>query len=397
MKRRVYQKTLVTLIAFCCMCSACTGEPSPEHSSEKTDTEITTSLDDEEDEDNTSSESIKDGEPTITEKPESEPEIVSTPSDPQQDEITSPARLGAGNITNGGFATGDDKYVYYVTHGSSDRRSIVRENRSTHETDFIYTTVPKDNPVIDCLNLADGKLIFRENQSEAGTYAIYSLDLNGTTDYEVLADADIANVTLYGGRLYFSKDGSLVSTDLSGKDEKTLFTSEHSSITAKVAFSIANDTIYFSDPANFATGGMFFGKLYSMDLDGNNQTEIPAGVEVCNDDIFFTDGKALYFFGNTESDGSGYYTCNLDGTGLDMTAKAAPTAKNICGKYEVVCDAHEMYVDKDGRGHELMHNEEMASAKIVLVGDDIYYLGKEGNKTVTKRIAISGANETLLG
>ena len=30
-------------------------------------------------------------------------------------------------------------------------------------------------------------------------------------------------------------------------------------------------------------------------FDGNNKTEIPADVEACNEDIFFTDGKALFF------------------------------------------------------------------------------------------------------
>ena len=59
--------------------------------------------------------------------------------------------------------------------------------------------------------------------------------------------------------------------------------------------------------------------------------------------------------------------------------------------------SHEVYVDKDGNGAELLFNEDMDSAGIVLIGDDIYFLGKEDGKTVTKRISISGANETVLG
>ena len=80
-----------------------------------------------------------------------------------------------------------------------------------------------------------------------------------------------------------------------------------------------------------------------------------------------------------------------------MAAKAAPTARNTSGKLTVTCDSHEVYVDKDGTGSQLLFNEEMASANIVLVGDDIYFLGNENGKTVTKRISTSGANETVLG
>lgn len=400
MKRNAYNTTLLALVAFCCLCSACTGDPSQATNSETETTEASITIEDEDEiitpdfSDESSGDILPSVEPTTSDADVLPSDVV--PSDPLQDPVTASVKLGSGNLANGGFATGDEKYVYFVSHGSSDRLSIFREDRATGEKTQIYQTVPKENVILDSLNLSGNTLIFRENQSESGTFAIYSLDLS-SMEPSLIADADISNVTVYNGNLFYSKDGSLVRSDLDGKNEKALFTSEHSATTAKIAFSIADDKIYFADPENFANGGMFFGKIYSMDLDGNNKTEIPADVEACNEDIFFTDGKVLFFFGNTESDGSGFYTCNVDGSGLDMAAKAAPTARNICGKNTVTCDSHEVYVDKDGNGAELLFNEDMDSAGIVLIGDDIYFLGKEDGKTVTKRISISGANETVLG
>lgn len=400
MKRNAYNTTLLALVAFCCLCSACTGDPSPATNSERETTEASITLPDDDEViiSNTADESDNNVVQSEEDLPSSEmdPQVDVTPSDPLNNTITSPASIGSGNIANGGFATADDRYVYYVGHTSSERLSIYSEDRTTGQKSQLYQTVPKDNPQLDCLNISGKNLIFRENQSESKTFAIYSLDL-ATMEPSLIDDADIANVTVYGDSIFYSKDGKLVSCDFNGENAKTLVEFDHSAMTAKVAFSIANNKIYYADQENFANGGMYFGKIYSIDLDGSNKTEINADVDACNDDIFYTDGKALFFFGNTESDGSGYYTCNVDGSGLDMAAKAAPTARNTSGKLTVTCDSHEVYVDKDGTGSQLLFNEEMASANIVLIGDDIYFLGKEDDKTVTKRISISGENETVLG
>ena len=402
MKRNAYNTTLLALVAFCCLCSACTGDPSPATESEKETTEASITIEDEDDiiSESSSDESDNNALPSVEDPTDAmiDPAVDVTPSDadPLQNPMTDPSKLGSGNIANGGFATADEKYVYFVAHTSSERYSIYREDKATGEKTQVYQTVPKDSPSIDCLNVVDNTLIFRENQSESRTYAIYSLDLS-TMEPSMIDDADIANVTVSGKSIFYSKNGTLVSCDLHGENAKTLVEFDHSAMTAKVAFTIANDKIYYADQKNFANGGMYFGKIFSMDLDGNNKTELSADVDACNDEIFFTDGKALFFYGNTESDGSGYYTCNLDGSGLEMTAKAVPTSVNVCGKCKVVCDSHEVYVDKDGTGSQLLFNEDMESSNIVLIGDDIYFLGKEDGKTVTKRISISGANETVLG
>ncbi|MBO4650610.1 MAG: hypothetical protein J5653_05400, partial [Clostridiales bacterium] len=177
MKRNAYNTTLLALVAFCCLCSACTGDPSPATESEKETTEASITIEDEDDiiSESSSDESDNNALPSVEDPTDAmiDPAVDVTPSDadPLQNPMTDPSKLGSGNIANGGFATADEKYVYFVAHTSSERYSIYREDKATGEKTQVYQTVPKDSPSIDCMNVVDNTLIFRENQSESRTYA----------------------------------------------------------------------------------------------------------------------------------------------------------------------------------------------------------------------------------
>ena len=448
MKKIEYRKSLVMLVALACLCSAC-GEDN-ESTKGKTgkvgDAEITDAVDDSDDEDNgsdeendnenaTSSNIDADYQDNAVDDIQAGPstdhvtEDVDTtddsqgPADPDADPsgngnngssgngnntnpsgntgvpATQPEYLGAANLANGGFATGDGKYNYYVVHPEEGCLAIIRETRATGDRLEIYRSIIKPAPVLDSLILVGDTLYFREDALDGEVFGIQKMDLT-TKETECIADGAITGMTAYGDSLYFCKENKIVRCSLDGNDERVLFESKHSAMTAKVAFCVTDGKIYFSDPANFATGGMFFGKLYSMDLEGKNHTEIPADVEACNDEIFFSDGERLYFFGNTDSDGSGYYSCKIDGSDLQMTAKAAPTSRNISEDVDVVATADEMYVDTTGNGHELLYTGTIRMGKIVIVGEEIYFMGPDDTNradTVTKRIKINGADEMVLG
>ncbi|MBO4687448.1 MAG: DUF5050 domain-containing protein [Clostridiales bacterium] len=431
MKKIEYRKSLVMLVALACLCSACGEDNETKGKNGKaSDSKITASLDEsddsgeEEKEDGNSEETAtsatRETKPTtdhvteviddtdasqepVEEDPSDGKKKDSDDSDPKTDPstvpVTQPSYLGAANLANGGFATGNGTYNYFIVHPEDGILAIVQETRATGSKLEMYRTTYKPGVVLDSLILAGDYLYFREDALDGEIFGIRRMDLN-TGEVECISDGAISGVTVCGDSLYFCRDSAIVKCDLDGYNERVLFEAKHSAMTAKVAFCIADGKIYFSDPTNFATGGMFFGKLYSMDLDGKNHTEIPVEAEACNEEIFFSDGERIYFFGNTDSDGTGYYSCKVDGSELEMTAKAAPTSRNISEDVDVVATSDELYVDKYGNGHELLYTGNIRMGKIVIVGDEIYFMGPDDSgrsSNVTKRIKIDGSDETVLG
>ncbi|MBR5975015.1 MAG: DUF5050 domain-containing protein [Clostridiales bacterium] len=443
MKKIEYRKSLVMLVALACLCTAC-GEDNETTKGKKdkaADADISVTVEDSDDGEEGSGEDDNgestDGEngggaagngatsgsddpasdpstdhvteviddPDAQEDP-SDPSAKKDPSDNQSDPsgsatvpATEPSYLGAGNLANGGFATGDGKCNYYVIHPEDGVLAIVKETRATGSRVEIYRTSYKPGVVLDSLTLSGDALYFRENALDGEIFGIQKMDLS-SGELECVTDGEISGITVCGDSLYFCRGSALVKCDLDGFNERVLFESNHSAMTAKVAFCISGGRIYFADPANFATGGMFFGRLCSMDLDGKDHAEIPAEVDACNDEIFFSDGERLFFYGNTDSDGSGYYSCKLDGSDLQLTAKASPTSRNISEDVDVVATPDELYVDKDGNGHELLYNGNIRMGRIVIVGDEIYFMGPDDTNrstNVTKRIKIDGSDEAVLG
>ena len=138
-----------------------------------------------------------------------------------------------------------------------------------------------------------------------------------------------------------------------------------------------------------------------MDLDGSNQTKISVKADVCNNGVFMTDGDSLYFFGNSESEGIGLYSCRLDGSELTAMDKDMPRSMNfISGKY-FMATGDELYMKKDASGYQLIDNADYRWAKICIVGDDIYYISQDPRDPdalpVMHRLPINGGGAEELG
>lgn len=380
MKQNAYTKLIVTMIAISCLCCACTRGPAEAQDLESEVIESST-LDDE---DNlskiTTEESVSDTETWLSESSEETDAIVS--SDDAQDPATplTPSsdngKLGAANVSNGAFATGDGKYAYYTTQPSADRAAIVQEDRTTGTSGQVYLTVPKTNPAIDYLCVSGDNLFFRESLEDRESYDIVKVNLIDG-NFEVIASGEIDSLSLFKDRLYFSESCSLVSVDLNGENKEVLYKSGNDATPAKIAYCFSGGKIFFGAPGEYDKEGYFFGKLYSMDLDGSNQTKISVKADVCNNGVFMTDGDSLYFFGNSESDGVGLYTCRLDGSELTPMEKDMPRSMNfISGKYFMATN-QELYMKKDASGYQLIDSAEYRWAKICIVGDDIYYISQD--------------------
>ena len=383
-------RIIVALIALCCLGAGCKkAEETTKQTSKASETEATTiptteetttiPTTDETTTEETSSEATEQS--TEAETTASEEETTAATKAPVADTIS----LGAGNITNHGFATGNSLYSFYVTHPSSDQEALTQEENASGEKKKLYTASS-----IDYLNLQGDALYFRD-----GRNAISKLNV-ADGSCEKIYEGEITNLTVYGEYLYFSENSSLVRCGLDGSNKEVLFEEQHSSMPADVAFCITNDKIYFSDPTDFANGGFFFGKVYSMDLDGKNQTDFPSGVIACNGEMFFSDGKCLYFYGTSEDQSvSGYLRINLDGSDLRHVNRNSPTSINTAeGKEYLSVSEGLNLLDADLTPTQILKDSIGDSAHFVIVGENIYYMNLAGT---TIRVSLDGTNNVKLG
>jgi len=418
MKKLEYRNLIITMIACSFLLSAC-SKPSETTKARKkvsSDQESSSTVEEEEDEKEEKGEEGEGEEKDPSDHtldvsdPDSSSSDTSASSDTDGAKNTSntpivvsgsPIELGAANISNGGFATGDSLFSYYVTHPEKNQCAIVRENHATGQTDELYRTSPKTNPVLDCLNLEGDFLFFRENLTDPGQFALTKLDLT-IGESERLTGGVIGKVLVYKHNLYFSKDGSLIRTDLNGENELEIFVPETSTIIPNVNFCIANDRVYFTDPAKFANGGIFFGSIAYTDINARMTTVLDdgSGVEASSEDLFYTDGDFLYFYGSPKDGEMGYYRCDMEGAGLELINKAAPYSRNFSDGASYIANDYELYLDKDGNGFNLFYTGNMDQGRICIVGNEIYFMETDATKydsgTVAKRIHTDNAKEEIL-
>ena len=204
-----------------------------------------------------------------------------------------PERLGYGNFCNGAIATGNSKYQYYVVHPDKHLICIEMESLSTGQCYFIYSAEPEkgNDHELDMLTLYDKYLYFREDQTK-----IKRIDL---TDYSVedVVEGNITRMIPYEDSLYLGQDSSIVKCDPDGSNPKVLYSAQNKNQDVEISFCVSEDKILFSDPKEEKDDGLLYGKIYSMDLNGKNKTEILPEATASNDKVFFSDGKNLYFFG----------------------------------------------------------------------------------------------------
>ena len=404
MKQNAYTKLIVAMIAISCLCCSCTKGPANEPGLESEPIE-SSSIEDEDDLSKiTSDESSSDTETWISDSSEdsdvvSPSDDVLTLTDPQTPSSDT-AKLGAANVSNGGFATGDGKFVYYATRPSADRAAVIQEDRATGMTSQVYLSVPKEGPAIDYLCVSGDYLFFRENIDDRESFDLVKVNLTDG-NAEVIASGEIASMSIYKDRLYFADHCNLVATDFNGENKEVLYQADHDATPAELAYCFANGKIYFASPADYDKDGYFFGQLYSMDLDGQNQTKIKVNAGVCNSGVFMSDGDSLYFFGESEAEGMGLYTCRLDGSELTALDKDTPRSMNfVSGNYFMATD-QELYMKKDASGYQLIDNADYRWANICIVGDDLYYISQDAKDPdalpVMNRLPIYGGSAEKLG
>lgn len=411
MKQFRYTKLIVAMLAFSFFCCACTNDKDTDSTRSKKSSreEISSTLGKEDTDlkndiiDDTTSDTqtwvstpSDQADDTTVADPTDDILNLSTPQAPETDHST----LGTGNISNGGFATGDAENVYYVTFPTEDKITIVKEDRATGTKTPVYTTAPKTSPVVDSLNIVGDTLYFRENQSEKESFIIVKKDLK-TEDFEVIDEGEIDSFSVYNGHLYYSDACDLVRSDLDGQNKTVLYDSEGSAVPAKIAYTFVGDQIFFATPAEYDKDGYFFGKLCSMDLDGKGLKEIPVDVDICNSEFFMYDGESLFFYGTTEKDGMCTYSCKLDGSDLTSGDPGLPRSMNFYGGKYIIANDQEIFLKKDSSGYELFDSGHIRWAKIVLIGNDLYYIDYDEAKTdtlpVMTRVSLLGGGSEKLG
>ena len=404
MKQNAYTKLIVAMIAISCLCCSCTKGPANEPGLESEPIE-SSSIEDEDDLSKiTSDESSSDTETWISDSSEdsdvvSPSDDVLTLTDPQTPSSDT-AKLGAANVSNGGFATGDGKFAYYATRPSADRAAVIQEDRASGMTSQVYLSVPKEGPAIDYLCVSGDYLFFRENIDNRESFDLVKVNLTDGNS-EVIASGEIASISIFKDRLYFAESCNLVSVDFDGKNKEVLYQADHDATPAELAYCFANGKIYFASPADYDKDGYFFGQLYCMDLDGQNQTKIKVKANVCNSGVFMTDGDSLYFFGESEAEGMGLYTCRLDGSELTALDKDTPRSMNFVSGNYFMATGSELYMKKDASGYQLIDNADYRWANICIVGDDLYYISQDAKDPdalpVMNRLPIYGGGAEKLG
>ena len=291
------------------------------------------------------------------------------------------AYLGAANVANGGIATGNSRYTYYVTHPSKYDQSICREDNNTGKVEVLYT-----DQIIKSLNLMEDDLFFCAYSDDFNRIMKISGNQSEAEVIYVTQDM-IDHLTAYQDKLYFNAGKHIVSCNVDGSNEQVLFRADEYGI----PFCIVKDRIYYSNPEVFAQGGFYYGKLLSMDLEGNSNREILTEVVVCNEYIF-SDGTWLYF------SGSEFFRCKLDGSNLTSMNQYAGHTYNI--------QNGQIYKASNFDGIDIYDGNDWAFAfqgkydNIHIVGDWIYYTETNyveyDSGVVTKRIKLDGSSDTML-
>jgi len=292
--------------------------------------------------------------------------------------------LGDGNIANGGFATGNKTYMYYVTHPTRNTNALKQERMDNGDVKEIYSAQGISN-----LILVEDTLYFCTYENTQASIVKLNT-VSGEIETIYITPDGIWNMEVYGNDLYFTSINGLMKCSIQGENPTNLF--ENGNI---VPFCIVGDKIYYTDPQLFATGGFYFGKLMTMDLSGGEKTELVSS-EVVENTYIFSDGTWLYFWGV-----DGFMRCGFNGENLQ-------TISQYGGQFFNTLE-HDIYrgtysdglfrYNNDSKDWDLILNGGFDN--LHLVGDWVYFtetnFGLYDSGVVTKRIRIDGTSETILG
>ena len=436
MKRYFNSVVLALAVASaCCMGAACKKKSSESEEGKKTTSEppVSSTLPSEEEKPVERDEPLTENTTVDLHRDEYQIEMakppVSTRADGSSVYQSKEDALGYGNSCNGSLATGNSEYHFFVVHPEAHIIAIEMEKLSTGESYFIYSPKPvKDHEQsIDMLTLYDHYLYFREDMSE-----IKRIDLLDFSISEI-AEGAFSRMIVYDDSLFLGEESTIVRYDLDGSNRTVLFTAKFADHPVDIAFCINDDKILFSDPQHEREDGLVYGSLFSMDLDGKNRKEILPDVIAGNDDVFFSDGENIYFYGimprdpdmkmlsdpdmkvvgnsfvTTYSPGeedaetdtmiSGFFCVKLDGSETTFIQSYKDGSVNVIDGLifwsagdTIFVEGEGVYYDKIG-DMKIFEVDDIIGQQFVIVGDWIYYsnidpdMGDEGR---TRRSYLGG-------
>ena len=295
--------------------------------------------------------------------------------------------LGSGNASNGGFATGNGKLTFYVSTNQFGESTLWMEEDSSGNIKRIRDSVC----TIDSLNLAGNSLFFRSVEPSQIGYDIsiwqYSIEQDATKLVYISHSEnqdELSYLTVWDDSLYFSERFKVLKCDLDGNNKTILYDSDskYRGISC-IPICVSSKKVFFVNPENFATGGSYYGEVYSMNHDGSDIVGL--GVKSDSESNFFTDGTWLYYMSSR---------CKLDGSVVE-------TLYDYSAKINSLND--DVYVSTS-EGIQMLGKNESSPIKtsgstfegFVIVANRIFYRCYYEGEQVLCSIRMDGTGETIL-
>lgn len=286
-----------------------------------------------------------------------------------------------GNLSFGGIAAENKTDIVYVANITRDEQGLYVLNKDNLQVELLCQA---EN--IQYLNIYDEYIFFTCYQNNA--HRIMRLNLNDSYDCRYIYTGFPNGLTVYKDYCYFSDSNTIYRCDLYGENLTQLLNMSNYG----TGFCIADDRIYYVLPEIFCTGGTYVGRVFSMNLEGQDRTEIISLSDVHNQ-YLYTDGEHLFF----EFMGKPY-RCKIDGSEMTQLFDYSTDIN--------VCDGEMYRGDIDGLYHcnnetkEWKKLTENGADNICVLNDwivftDINYAEYETGST-TRMIRKDGTGEILL-
>ncbi len=295
--------------------------------------------------------------------------------------------IGSGNISNGGFATGNQKYTFYVSKNSMGESILWMQNNDSEEVKRIHSSTC----AVDRLTLAGEFLFYRSVEPNQTGYDItisrYSFDKDGTEiiySYHSFSQNGLDFVTIWDSSIFFSEEFRVLKCDLDGSNQTLLYESEtRNRGVSSMPICVTKDKVLFVEPAYFVHGGSYFGEVYSMNHDGSNLTAL--GVQSDSESNFFADGTWLYYMSSR---------CKLDGSEVetlcDYTTQINCLNDDVFyGDYDKIC-----LLGEDTNATISTSGNWIGG--FVIVGDRIFFHCLHGGQELLYSVQTDGKNEMIL-
>ena len=236
----------------------------------------------------------------------SSPPTSQVPSVPQDPAIATATGNTPGNLVNGGIATGQGDWIYYMsTDGADDQGAIYRVHEDGSEKSKIVSVGfwlgLSDQPFLGLV----GDWVYYAGFDSAGVFRVRA---DGTAKTK-LVEGSITNLSIVGEWMYYGTGKSINKARTDGTDKTELASG------GAAESVVVGDWIYFSQ-GTFNEASIPSYVVYRMRTDGTEKTEIASGqsirhINVVGDWMYY-DYAAFTSDGNL--DHAGVYRMRTDGT-----------------------------------------------------------------------------------